>query len=383
MKKEIVASLALCFIGVTANAQSSVTLYGIIDAAVLYSNNSGGEKLYELNSGSIQGSRWGVRGSEDLGGGYRAIFDLENGFLVTTGRLAQGGDEFGRQVYVGLATPGGSVTLGRQWDSVVDYTGLFEVGNQWGTYLGAHPGDLDNINGTNRVNNAIKFTSVSYEGVSFGGVYSPGGVAGQFNRNQIWSAGAGYNRGPLSLGVAYLNVSDPNASFFGNNATSSTTASNFGTSAVISGYASAKRQEVLSAGGAYTIGSATVGAVYSNIRYVDVGSVSGLPTFGNQGTAEFNNIEVNFKYFWTPSLLLGAAYTYTKGSLINKATYNQGELGVDYFLSKRTDLYLVGIMQHASGRDSLTEDAVASITGLTPSSTSNQVVAITGIRHKF
>jgi len=383
MKKLVIASAAICCIAGNANAQSNVTLYGIIDAAFLYSNNVGGGKLYSMSSGNIQGSRWGLRGSEDLGDGLKAIFDLENGFMVTNGRLAQGGDLFGRQAYVGLQTPGGTVTLGRQWDSVVDFTGLFEVGNQWGTFYGAHPGDLDNLNGTNRVNNAVKFTSAKYGGFTFGGVYSPGGVAGQFNRNQIWSLGAGYTGGSLSLGAAYLNVSDPNYSFFGNNAASSANASNFGASSVISGYASAKRQQVISAGGAYTFGSATVGAVYSNTQFKDVGAQPGLATFGNSGTARFNNVEVNFNYFLTPALMVGAAYDYTKGSSINKATYHQAELGVDYFLSKRTDIYAVGIYQHASGTNSLNQPAVANITGLSASSTANQVATLAGIRHKF
>lgn len=129
---------------------------------------------------------------------------LENGFNVFNGRLAQGGAEFGHQAYVGLSTAQfGTVTLGRQYDSVVDYTGTFEVGSQWTTFYGAHPGDLDNMNNSNRVNNAIKFTSANYAGFTFGGMYSLGGVAGQFNRNQIWSVGAGYSRGPLVLGAGY------------------------------------------------------------------------------------------------------------------------------------------------------------------------------------
>ena len=79
------------------------------------------------------------------------------------------------------------------------------------------------MNNSNRVNNAVKYTSANYAGFTFGGLYSLGGVAGQFNRNQIWSVGVGYTQGPLQLGAGYLNVKDPNFSFFGNNATSSAT----------------------------------------------------------------------------------------------------------------------------------------------------------------
>src|SRR6202012_2683688 len=107
----------------SAQAQSSVTIYGIIDAGVTHLSNSNGKPVYALTSGVMSGSRWGFLGSEDLGGGYKAIFRLENGFNVNNGTAAQGGLEFGRQAYVGLGTPYGTVTFGRQYDSVVDYLG--------------------------------------------------------------------------------------------------------------------------------------------------------------------------------------------------------------------------------------------------------------------
>jgi predicted porin len=241
------------------------------------------------------------------------------------------------------------------------------------------------MNNSNRVNSAVKYTSTNYGGFTFGGLYSLGGVAGQFNRNQIWSLGVGYNRGPLQVGAGYLNVKDPNFSFFGNNATSSATGSNMAGSRVYSGYASAHTQEVISAGAAYTFGAATVGATYSNTQFKDVGTEggAGLNQFGNFGTAKFHNAEINFKYQLTPALLLGAAYDYTKGYGINDAKYHQAMLGTDYFLSKRTDFYVAGVYQHAIGTDSTNTSAVANINGLSPSSTSNQVAAIVGIRHKF
>ncbi|BCQ24269.1 porin [Caballeronia sp. NK8] len=388
MKKSLLALAALGTFAGAAHAQSSVTLYGIIDAGFAYNNNSNGQKLYAMNSGNLQGSRWGLRGTEDLGGGLKAIFVLENGFNVFNGRLGQGGAEFGRQAYVGLSTAQfGTVTLGRQYDSVVDYTGAFEVGSQWASYFGAHPGDLDNMNNSNRVNNAVKFTSANYAGFTFGGLYSLGGNAGQFNRNQIWSVGLGYSQGPLQLGAGYLNVKDPNYSFFGNTPSSSTTGSNMAGSRVYSGYASAKTQQVISAGGAYTFGAATVGATYSNTQFKDLGSEPGTgltPTGGfTGGTGKFHNAEINFKYQLTPALLLGVAYDYTKGYGLGDAKYHQAMLGADYFLSKRTDVYIDGVYQHATGTDSTNRSAVANINGLSPSSTSNQVAAVVGIRHKF
>ncbi|KLU27558.1 porin [Caballeronia mineralivorans PML1(12)] len=383
MKKSLLALAALGTFAGAAHAQSSVTLYGIVDAGFVYNNNSGGQKLYSTSAGNLQGDRWGLRGTEDLGGGLKALFVLENGFNVFTGKLNQGGDEFGRQAYVGLSSQYGTVTLGRQYDSVVDYTGALEVGSQWGTFYGAHPGDLDNMNNSNRVNNSIKYTSTNYSGITFGGLYSLGGVAGQFNRNQIFSGGLGYAQGPLTLGAAYLNVKNPNYSFFGNNSSSSTTATNMSASQVFSGFATAKTQQVISAGGAYTFGPATVGATYSNTQFKDLGqtAVAGARTVS--GSAKFHNAELNFKYQLTPALLLGAAYDYTKAYSVANEKIHQGVLGADYFLSKRTDFYIDAIYQHASGTNSLGTTATAQINGLSASSTSNQVAAIVGIRHKF
>ncbi|PTB17060.1 porin [Trinickia symbiotica] len=356
----------------------------MIDVGVVYANNAGGHSQYQMNSGNIQGSRWGLRGNEDLGGGLKTLFVLENGFSVATGKLGQGGDEFGCQAYVGLSSSNlGTITLGRQYDSVTDSTYMFEAANAWAPYFGVHPGDLDNLNGTNRVNNAIKYKSLSYGGFTFGGLYSLGGVAGQFSRNQIWSLGANYARGPLVLGVSDLNARDSNYSYFGNNSTSSTTGSNMTSSRVYSGDASAKTQQVIVAGAQYTYEAATFGVTYSNTQFKDIGALAGLPATGAGGDAKFHNVEANFRYQLTSALLLGVAYDYTKGYGVNSAKYHQGVIGADYFLSKRTDLYADAVYQHASGTDSTGAKAVANINFLTASTTQNQVMAVVGIRHRF
>jgi predicted porin len=387
MKKSLLALAALGAFAGVAHAQSSVTLYGIVDEGFNINTNAGGKHLYNLSSGVLQGSRWGLRGTEDLGGGLKAIFVLENGFDTNTGKLGQGGLLFGRQAFVGLSSNYGSITLGRQYDSAVDYVGPLEVGDQWGGYITAHPGDLDNLNNDYRVNNSIKFTSNNYNGLTFGGLYSLGGVAGETGRNQIFSLGAGYANGPLVLGAAYLNARNPAVSFFGNN--TSTPTPSAVTSPVIAGYTSANTYQVIAAGGAYTFGAATIGGTYSNTKFMNLGSSAASPFSGQ--TATFNNGEVNFKYQLTPALLVGAAYDYTRGSKIegNSAPeYHQGSLGIDYFLSKRTDIYIVGVYQHALG-DTLSTTgtkvvpAVASISNLTASANQNQLTARVGIRTKF
>jgi predicted porin len=91
MKKSALGAISLALLGVAgvARAQSSVTLYGTIDAGVGYVKTSDGAR-WGFIDGTLSGDRWGLKGSEDLGGGIKAIFDLENGFDVGTGQLGQG-----------------------------------------------------------------------------------------------------------------------------------------------------------------------------------------------------------------------------------------------------------------------------------------------------
>jgi predicted porin len=402
--KEKVFCLGLlgCSIGVV-HAQSSVTLYGIVDEAFEAVSNvrtspGHGSPLYQMNGSAGQtGSRWGFRGQEDLGGGLKAIFTLENGFDTGTGKLNQGGDEFGRQAFVGLSSNWfGTVTLGRQYDSVVDFLGPLGAAEQWGGNRATHANDIDNLNNTNRANNAVKFLSQTYGGFRFEALYSLGGVAGSVSRNQIYSFGVGYANGPLSLAAAYLNVHDANVSFFGNNATSGgVTVNNFGTTnPVFGGYASARTYQVAGAGAAYALGAATLGFTYTNIQFRGLGDTAdaGPNPNGFVGNAIFNNVEVSAKYQLTPALLLGASYSWTNnsGASSTKAgidrrggRYNQVSMAADYYLSRRTDLYLIGSYQIASGFDSTGQTSTAELGSVGGSNTGRQAFARLGLRHKF
>ncbi|MBN3802833.1 porin [Paraburkholderia sp. Ac-20336] len=375
-----------------AFAQSSVTLYGIADAGLTYVSNSKGSTLYSLTSGNYGAGRWGFRGVEDLGGGLKTLFTLESGYSLVNGTMGQNGTLFGRQAFVGIDSNYGTVLFGRQYSSASIAVGPIESGQDWaapGAQYGAHPGDVDNLDNNSRINNAIKFLSRNYNGFSFGGVYSPGGVAGDFSRNQIWDLSASYTNASLRVAVGYLYVNDPNYSLWGNKANDSKTGNNI-SSPIFSGYASAASQRILSAGASYTIGSATLGAVYSNTQFRDLGSVSvaGLNTAasGYHGNAIFNIGEVNFKYQVTPALLLGVSYAYTHNSGasgLGSARYQQENVGAVYSLSKRTSLYAILVHQNASGTDSTGGRAVAAIQGTTQSSTGSQTLVTMGLTQRF
>ncbi len=231
MKKSLPALAVLGAFASLAHAQSSVTLYGLIDEAVVFQSNAkitaatattagvGGRKFFLDSNTGLSGSRWGLKGAEDLGGGLQAVFNLESGMNINTGGLNQGGLEFGRQAYVGLSSKTyGAITLGRQYDATPEFIGPMIFADQIGGVSSALPGDLNNANNTQRINNAIKYTSPSFNGLVLGGLYSLGGISGEAARDQIYSFGAGYTNGPVTLGAAFLKANQPNTSFFSNGA---------------------------------------------------------------------------------------------------------------------------------------------------------------------
>ncbi|SAK49022.1 porin [Caballeronia pedi] len=408
MKKSMLRLAVLTALPTAAIAQSNVTLYGIIDSGLNYTNNVqsartpsglvGGRQFAMIEGGSagLQGSRWGLRGAEDLGGGLKALFVLESGFYSNNGALNQGGAEFGRQAYVGMTHSVGTVTIGRQYDPVVDFFGPFLAAPQWGGYMASHPSDLDNALNSRRINNSIKFRSANYHGLTVEAMMNLGGTAGSFSNNWIWGAGAGYTAGPFSVGAGYLNIRNPNTSFFGANPNAGPTTTNnlgsFGSATapesnpVFAGYASAHKLEIAGVAAGLAFGAANVNIAYSNTRFEDMGSASGPNTLGYRGTAAFNNVEVNGKYQFSPALVGGLAYDYTRNGGAGGrggTNYNLFSAGLDYFLSKRTDVYTVAVFEKASGTDSLGQNAVAQITGLTPSTTSKQASLRVGMRHKF
>ncbi|ABE37091.1 gram-negative porin family protein [Paraburkholderia xenovorans LB400] len=396
MKKSIIAFVALGTLAGAAHAQSSVTLYGIIDEGLdMITNNKGGH-VYQLASSVMQGNRFGLTGAEDLGGGMKAVFLLENGFNLNSGALSQNGLMFGRQAWVGLASQYGTVTFGRQYDSIFDYAAPLAAGQLGGGVYGAHPGDLDDSNIDYHSNSSIKYASPTFSGFKFGGTYSLGGTPGNFTNNQIWSLGAAYNQGPVALGAAYLNARNPGTGMF------STAASSLPETLmtpIYSGFMSANTFQLIDFGGSYTFGPATLGATYTNAKFMDLGS-NPMPTgakgpaggYTTGSTATFNDVQVNFLYRITPALrlLLASDYVHRNaltdqdGKSIESAKYLQYDASLDYSLSKRTDVYVMALYQRALGDDSTGGPAVAAITDTTAiSSNGKQFLARIGIRHKF
>ena len=208
--KVAVAAALACAACIPAigHAQSSVTLYGILDAGITYVNNTGGSHVVKFDDGVAYGNRFGLKGTEDLGGGLKAVFTLESGFHLGNGQLGFGGAEFGRQAYVGLQNDWGTLSFGNQLDITNGFVSIYNI-SAWGSGYAIHQGDFDRFNG-DRLPNSVKFLSNDLSGFKFGAMYSFGNVAGNFHRNSAWSAGASFTKGDFSIGAAYTRLNNPN-----------------------------------------------------------------------------------------------------------------------------------------------------------------------------
>ena len=374
------SGITLLIFATGACAQSSATLYGTVDDGLQYVNNSGGPRQINMQNGALGSSKWGLLGSEDLGGGMKAIFRLENGFDPNSGKFGSSGYMFNRQAYVGMEGPFGSLKIGRQYDlSYLDAIGNLAAPNRLGGGMAAHAGDVDNLWGSSNIQNAVKYISPDLYGARVGGLYGFGNAAGGLSQRQVINFIGTFARGPVLLAAGYLRVNNPATSIWGGAAdpVANTTFVDPLSNPIFSGYASARTYQTVDVAGSYTYGPASLGLVYSEASFQNVVRTSSTPF---SGTAIFRTGEANMTYQITPALKTGIAASYTSS---DTAHYLQIDSGTTYSLSKSTLLYLVGVWEHASGTNSLGNPAVANINGLSTSTTQNQVGVRVGMRHNF
>lgn len=195
--------------GLPAAAQTApgVTLYGRVDMAIAYQTRlfttptsgvvTGGHR-WHVDSGGSNGSRWGLRGSEDLGGGLRALFVAESGLQADTGVIGQGGRAFGRQVYVGLDGGFGRLTLGRQYTPWFD---VLSTSDPFGNNLVGNSGNVEHANP--RADNAIVYGTPNFAGLTAHGMLALGERNGSGAAGRQVNLALKYQRGPLWLGAAH------------------------------------------------------------------------------------------------------------------------------------------------------------------------------------
>jgi len=365
-----------------AHAQSSVTLYGIIDQGIDYTNNAGHGAALRMQSGDVLGSRFGLKGSEDLGGGLSAVFRLENGFNAANGALGQGGRLFGRQAYVGLSSDKyGTLTLGRQYDPTADLFAAQTAAGNWAGNIAAVPFDNDNADWDFRVNNSVKYTSPTIGGFSGEAMYAFSNTAGGFAENRLISAAGQYQTGGLTAVAAYMRIDQPGLGTSG----AVTTDSMF----------TGSNQQNIDAALSYKFSKVLVGFAYSHTNVDDpTGSVYFTepitPANGGSWTAwKFDNFQLNGQYYFTPQLWAGASYTYTIGHLDTTAgnygpKWHTASLMLDYDLSKRTSFYIQGAYQHVqSANTGMQFDNAQTPASAGVSSSANQFVGRIAMIQKF
>ncbi|MCP3023142.1 porin [Cupriavidus basilensis] len=347
-----------------AMAQGSITLYGVVDAGIEYLSHvpnatGGSDSTVRMSTGNLSTSRFGLRGTEDLGNGLKGVFVLENGFDLDTGKVNQGGRLFGRQAFAGLQARYGTLTLGRQQTLLYELSSAFDpmvISTRYSLLM--HDKWM-----SSRADNAIKFTGTT-GGIYYGLLYSTGydstaggEIAGAYKAGREWSASVGYASGPLSTRVAYDEVRGSTVTLQDNRERRAAVAAAYAFSSV----------KVL-AGYRYYRGDFTTSSLRTNLYWAGV------------------------QYQATPAIsLTGAAYyTDVRNSAADPLSF---VLSGTYALSKRTDLYT--ILAYAKNRDG----SAMGLSGFGPSLNANattlvsateqvgagqsQVGAIVGMRHRF
>jgi len=345
MKKTLIAAALLAGFAGAAHAQTSVTLYGIIDVGLGYNKikvpnkvqaNFGSRSRIGMIDGRQSGSRWGLRGSEDLGDGLRAVFQLESGFEASDGDLAQDGRLFGRHATLGLASDSwGQLDFGRQSNVASKYFGSIDPFAAGFSYSALGHG-ISSTN-TRRLDNMVLYQTPSIEGFQLGVGYS-------FNSNETtneqsfkthnnfrsFTAGVKYQNGPLYIAVAYDQVKSAAAT-------------------------EKAKPKVYAIGAAYDFEVAKVAAAYGRTSdgWLNGAGAAGLGSAGNSyGTDRFR------KGFKADSFMLGVTAPIADGSKVfaswqrikpkNDKLFGAGSdddtssvysLGYTYDLSKRTNLY--------------------------------------------
>ncbi|MDR0478361.1 MAG: porin [Burkholderiaceae bacterium] len=371
-----VAAVCCCLAaaGTSLSARADATgvqLYGLVDSGLEYLTNSSadahghGVSLTRLTSGDLSGSRWGVKGNEDMGGGNRALFLLESGVDVTTGQTLQGGRFFGRLAYVGFANNDiGRFTVGRQGGIFLDWVSKYNpLDNAVYAVKMQDPAFSDRLDNAFRYQ--AKFGQVeilaqyaqNYDTVNFGNTLSTPG----YLQGRVIEAGMRYSNGPLSLVLAY------------DQKNGGSTQLNAAMTAKVGGYeGNVDRRAAIA--GKYKFNSLDVFAGY---RYLDAHAVhlSALDT-GPVEASDFYWLGATYHASRALALSATAMYQTFNGTQRKPLSF---QLSADYSFSKRTDAYVnMGYVVNSHGSNlGLNGFGSSVIAGR------NQFGVMTGIRHRF
>ena len=371
MKKSLLALAVLGAFAGAASAQSSVTLYGIVDVGVQYDDfkRGGASSRTAIDGGFQAGNRLGVRGSEALGGNLNAIFALEAGFNIDNGTSGQQGRLFGRQAWVGV--DGGIGTLvGGRIPSFSSGTGAFDMfgpvdpfGTSWIT-----AGLQSTMSAANamRLDNSIMYRTPKFGGFQLGAGYSfaangqapTNELGGTGNNNRVMFTGANFAAGPFYAVVTYDVIRYANA-------------------------ITSEDQKMLQVGGTFDLKFLKLHAAYAaedNVRpnnTVSLGVQSALLAAGTGADADAWMVGLSAPL---GAFTFLASYQERDGDAVGvgpAAVEGDGTVwavGGKYDLSRRTNLFLV--YADSKGEKSLSQ-------GIAATDSVNRKTLMTGINHRF
>ena len=302
MKKSLIALAVMAAAG-AASAQSSVQLYGIADVWFGSTETGvGAAKLKQigLSDGGVSNSRFGLKGSEDLGGGLKAIFTLEQGFNLDTGAQTTAGQAFGREATVGLQGNFGTVKLGKQFNAFDDVSGA--AATVFDGALTPMNNVFESAAFASTDANTVKYLSPSFSGFSGSASYSFGeNKTATVDATNSYSLAGQYANGPVAAGLGYA-VKDLGA---------------------------AGEDKATRLNGSYNFGVATLKASYGLVDYAS--------------NNEVNEYEIGVDYPVASNLVLSAGYAFSKlenGAGAKLSETNGFGLAAAYLLSKRTTAYV-------------------------------------------
>ncbi|WP_321844864.1 porin [Paraburkholderia bannensis] len=367
-KARVALAVAIGGYGALAHAQSSVTLYGIVDSAIRYTThaNAAGDDKVQLANGGASESIWGVRGAEDLGGGNKAIFQLEDKFFSNSGAIDPAYPMFNTAL-VGLqSSTFGRLTLGRQTNPLADAVLRTYVSAGWLPTVYEFRPEVNMAQGV-WTSSMAKYAATWHD-VTVELSYAMGGQAGAFGAgSQIGASIAYVPQGPLRLAAAYLDSRD-----------AVNTSAHF---------------KAWTAGGAYTFGSTTVNFGWAQNRE-DRGFVGDFPngpfTSAQLTALKFNTFSSRVMFFGGISQTVGSTThlsanvwrTLQEGKTAsNDGNSTQFQLMADYSLSKSTDVYAEG--DYSLYRGGLVGAQLQGFCGLSAAAGSTQLGMMVGLRHMF
>lgn len=328
----------------TALAQSSVTVYGNLDTGFTWNSAPGkAAARTRISDGYFTPSQLGFKGSEDLGGGTHAIFNLQMGFGLDTGST-NGNPLFSRNAYAGLEGGFGRITLGRQWTLSDDWliVSVYQPGWTAGSVM-----HLSEFDATSDIfNNMVKYVTPELHGWQAGLLYGVGEVAANARAGRSWSAGLRYAGGPFFAAGTFYEEEDR------------------------LGSGASNKLAVL--GGSYALGDMKLRLSYADSRIGGAGSYNS----GSYASARRAHLlGAGVDYMARANLKLQADILARRNTTFSNSSRIYRFMGT-YFLSRRTNLVLN--MARLDNRDGASE-----ILDGTPQANQDQTGVGMIIRHNF